>query len=67
MILVGDFQKLPPVSDKPLYEVGSDAYILFDAIENVVQLVELQWQACDNLEQVSFKRVLTSFQEGNLY
>ena len=40
LILVGNFQQLPPVSDKPLYEVGSDAYLLFDAIENVVQLVE---------------------------
>ena len=35
LILVGDFQQFPPVSDKPLYEVGSDAYPLFDAIENI--------------------------------
>ena len=48
LILVGNFQQLPPVSDKLLYEVRSDAYLLFDAIENVVQLVESQRQACDN-------------------
>ena len=40
LILVGDFQQLPPVGNKPLYEVGSYAYLLFDEIDNVVQLVE---------------------------
>ena len=67
LILVGNFQQLPPVSDKLLYEVWYYAYILFDAIENVVQLVESQHQECDDPEQVSFKSFLTSFQEGNLY
>ena len=55
LILIGDFQQLPPVSDEPLYELGSNAYTLFDAIENVVQLVESQRQECDDPEQVSFK------------
>ena len=48
LILVGNFQQLPPVSDKTLYEVGSDAYLLFDAIENVVKIVEPQRKVCDN-------------------
>ena len=60
------FSNCPTVSDKTLYEVGSDANILFDAIENVVQLFEPQRKVYDNPEQVAFKRVLTSFQEGNL-
>ena len=67
LILFDKFPQLLPVSDKLLYEVGYYAYLLFDAIENVVQLVESQHQECDDPEQVSFKSFLTSFQEGNLY
>ena len=48
LILVGNFQQLPPVSDKTLYELGYGAYLLFDAIENVVQIVEPQQKLCDN-------------------
>ena len=40
LILVGDFQQLTPVSNKPLYEVGYYAYLLLDTIENFAQLIK---------------------------
>ena len=39
-ILVDNFQQLLPVGDKPIYEVCSDAYLLFDATETFLKLVE---------------------------
>ena len=40
MMFVGDFQKLPPVGDSPLYEECWYGNILFKFIEYAVQLIE---------------------------
>ena len=56
IILVGDFQQLPPVGDKAIYE---DDCLLFQSIENVVQLVQCQRQGGDTVAQLAFKQVLS--------
>jgi len=67
VILVGDFQQLPPAGDKALYDVdGSDSFLLFDSISDVVELKTTERQSGNDTEQQHFKRVLSNCQKGLL-
>ena len=43
VIILGDFQQLPPVGDKPMYNEGNaEASLLFKNIQNIVILKQPQ-------------------------
>ena len=67
VLFIGDYNQLPPVGDKPVYvSSGGDqsAYLLFDAIEDVVILEESQRQAGTDDIQVRFKQLLKHCEDG---
>ena len=60
IIFVGDFQKLPPIGDTPIYdEDASDSYLLYSAIQYFVVLQNKQRQQGDDQIQGTFRRILS--------
>ena len=53
VILVGDFQQLPPVGDKPMYTEGNtEASLLFNNIQSDVILKQPQRQVGKSQEEL---------------
>ena len=59
VILVGYFQQLPPVGDKPMYtEENAEDFLLLNNIQNVVILKQPQRQVGNSPEELKFQRIL---------
>ena len=56
---VGDFQKLPPIGDIPIYdEDTSDSYVIYSDIQYVVVLHKSQQQQGDDPLQGAFRSII---------
>ena len=67
VIIVVDFQQLPPVGDKTMHnEVNAEASFLFKNIQNVVILKQPQKKVGKSPEEVKFQQILQHWKEDSL-
>ena len=67
VIIVGGFQLLPPVGDKPMYTEGNaEAYILLKNVPKTFILKQPQRQVGNSPEELKFQWILQHCQEGSL-
>ena len=60
IIFVGDFQKLPPIGDTPIYdEDASYSCLLYSSIQDVVLIQKNRLQQVDDPLQGTFRRILS--------
>ena len=65
VIIVGYFKQIPPVGDKWMYTEGNtEAFLLFNNIQNDVILKQHQRQMRNSPEELKFQRILQHCQEG---